>query len=289
MKYLPFLLLFFVILIQSGCDTSTDSQSTNCAQNVFVYAQYYNDYWDRDCDCTVSKENITGFGVLHASPLPRFDYFILADSVYNSSDLIKYFPGYIRFRTPVGKSGRIFHIPDPLKTEVKTSSGKLSGSLSLPDTVTSFTANVLDTLLPGDDFTLSWQGDADFYYVSIGYAFYDSLQDRYGWASIDSFVNNLSVTFPGYLFTMNGYLDFITIRAINGPFPKPGAIGNMTGTGSGYFYYLQDMQELNVHQINVGDGIPPNYFTLSKRSAFDRTDRKTATIKRKIEYLILNE
>ncbi len=135
---------------------------------------------------------------------------------------------------------------------VNTSLGTVSGSETLPGTITAINTNVEDTLALGQPLTISWNTDAQLNYFRMSYEWLDE-EDNWDYTAIDTFLTTNSITLDGSLFTHNGYIYYFWIEPVNGPFPEPGAIANMSGNGSGFLYYFSD-RAYNESMIIVGSG-----------------------------------
>lgn len=198
------------------------------------------------------EDDLWVMGLLLADPLPSYDYFKAGNSYLYTHD---FGPGYVFFGNddynllPSAAT-------DPLSVEVKTSLGTLSGNLARPDSIQSITLSEYDTLALGQPFTVSWTGgsNADYIYVHVDYDWIDE-QDEWHSVDPDTFVTGNSVTFPGSIFSYNGEIDYIYVTTLNGPAVEPGARGNMTGSGSGYFHYNGGSLDIS-ENIQVGSGHP---------------------------------
>jgi len=262
---------------------STGSESES--QIMFVYAYHENYYWDDVTDEEIDVKNTTAWGVVLGDPLPGFEYIKLGNTTFSGSNYCNYYPGYVSIED-FGDEGDLMITSnyDPLNVEVKTSLGKVSGTITIPDTLTSISVSD-DTLQLGEPFTISWSGgNADFYSVYCDYEWKDN-NDNSHYTYLDTFVTGSSVTYPGTIFIHDGEIDWISIYPYNGPLPKEGVEGNMIGEGSGFLYYENEEQEDDYdYEVVIGMGLSK---TLGKTSSlkYSRKEIRDRTIK-KIEKII---
>ena len=238
-----------------GCEGDDPTGSNgDASQIMFVYAEHDDYYWDEEGDSSVYAPNTEIFGVVFGDPLPTFEYFKAGGITFSGSEYSEYEPGYIIF----GEETRNEPPPitsnyDPLSIEVKTSFGTTTGTISLPDSISSLTISVEDTLELEEPLTISWSGDnADFYQVWLDYEWEED--GDWGYTYIDTSVVGNSITFPGSIFTHNGEIWGISVQPINGPLPEAGATGNMVGDGSGFLYYFIYSESGYYNYIIVGSG-----------------------------------
>ncbi len=285
MKYFIILLFAALGFSLTNCDNTTSTVKTESAQIVFIYAQHNTVYWDEENYTVTPRANTEAFGVLFADPLPEFEYFVAGDSIIRGGDKIEYLPGYIIFGLTDDFEFRIFDNLSPLKVEVKTSAGKLNGEISLPDSFVSINLSEKDTLQLGQPFTISWQGgSADFYSVSCNYEWLDENRN-WQYTDLDTFVTGNSITYPGSVFNHSGRISYISIQAMNGPFPNPGARGNMTGDGSGFLYYMIDDKSPEDDTVIVGFGLIDKS-SLGKQSSHKMQGRNKVSVQEKIRNII---
>lgn len=269
--YLITLLLgvFFI-----GCDSDDTTRSNSTEQVALVWAEHERDYYDYGPDTLINSPATFITGVILSDPLPSFDYYMAGGVTFTGDDNYTYYPGYLAFGANFNFE---YYEPiltnyNPLNFEVKTSIGQLNGSISLPDTITSINLSEYDTLQLGEAFTVSWLGsNADFYSFNFEYEWID---EEYNWEKvwIDTFVVDNSITIPGSFFQYNGETDYIRIKPMNGPYPKNGAIGNMSGDGTGFLYYENESTRYEDDEIIVGSGL---YGGLAKASLNRPNEAKT--------------
>lgn len=283
-------LLIFISSIFSlsifSCSNSTDTDKI-VSQVLFFYAEHHDSYWDDQTDEEIQVENTTGGGVVFADPVPTFDYYKMGSATYSGEEYFNYYPGYLSFgHFNDDTDVRLTSNFSPLNIEVKTSSGKLNGSITLPNVIESLTLSEYDTLELGQPFTISWSGsNADFYSV---YCDYEWIDNNGNWheADLNDFVVGTSITYPGSIFVHNGDIDYIRIQPMNGPFPGAGSEGNMAGEGSGFLYYMTEREYYEGETIIVGTGIEQN--NLAKTVPKSKRDEKLdLIIREKIENIIL--
>jgi hypothetical protein len=246
---LTILLILFISISLYGClgEETTGTDDGPASQIMFLYAQH--DYYYGD----EQNEEITkAWGVVLGDPLPEFNYLKLGETMFNTDEYYKYYPGYLY----VGLQRTI--ITDnlnPLNVEVKTSHGQMNGTISLPDEIDTLILSEYDNIQFGESFTISWSGsNADFYNIYFDYTWIDE-NDYWQWEDIEEFVTEDSYTYEGSNLLYDGEIGYIHVQPINGPFPREGSVGNMSGDGDGFLYYLTDVSEY-YGQIDVGSGLP---------------------------------
>lgn len=255
-KPIIFLIIFSIAVFMLVSCEKNSTESESVSQIILVWAYHDYDYWDYETDERVYIENTEAWGVVFADPLPGFDYLKLSNKISNSHE---YWTGYIGF----GEDARITSNFDPLEVEVKTSFGKVNGTISLPDTITDLSLSEYDTLQLGESFTISWSGNADFYSIYCEYEWIDD-NDDWQYTDLDTIISGNSIIFPGIIFTHNGEISYIRVYQENGPLPKEGAVGNMAGDGSGFLYYENYSKSGRyTDDIVVGGGL---YKVLGKNS-----------------------
>ncbi|MDP8237500.1 MAG: hypothetical protein P9X24_00290 [Candidatus Hatepunaea meridiana] len=256
---LTILLIIIAGVVFFGCEDNNSSINGHSASQImFLYANHSNYYWDNQNNQQVYTENTTVGGVIFSDPLPRFDYLKIGNNTLSGEDFYNYYLGYVAFGSinGVAEEARITSNLDTLNVELKTSLGELTGSIDLPDTITTLTLSEYDTLQTGESFTISWSGsNADFYWVMVSYDWYD--ENGYYWGYyLDDYVKDDSITYPDSTFSHNGVIDYISIQPMNGAFPEEGSNGNMAGDGSGFLYYMAESIYYEGEDIIVGSGMP---------------------------------
>lgn len=270
-----------------GCESnSTNSNSDSVDQIAIVWAEYETEYWDEIADTLIDSPATFVMGVVFADPLPSFEYYKAGGKTYSGENSYEYFPGYIGFgvQTDWENYEPVTTNLDPLDIEVKTSVGKINGSIVLPDTIEILTLSEYDTLQINEPFTISWSGsNADFYSV---YCDYDWIDEDGHWhdEDLDRFIIGNSITYPGSVFSHNGDIDYIRVQPMNGPFPEADAEGNMVGNGSGFLYYETESVRYD-EEIVVGSGL---YGGMAKMSLKKPSEKEIRTlIRQKIENFIV--
>ena len=173
----------------------------------------------------------------------------------------------------------------PLDVEVKTSQGKINGTISLPDTIMTLGLSETSNLPLSTPFTISWAGsNADFYYVSFDYEYKDE-NDNWQYEYFDEMTSDNSFTFPGSIFSYNGEIEYISIQPINGSVPQEGAEGNMSGDGSGFLYYWVNTFNYEGDNIIVGSGSSGRILNTS--TFYPNEQELKQRIRKKIENRIL--
>ncbi len=239
------ILLASVFLFYSCSQNDDDNPIANdgLSQIVLAWVEYDNDYWDEAADSIVSAPNVEVDGIVIANELPEFNFFKIGNRTFSTKPYFHYWYGYIYFEN---EDQPILNKLNPVTIEVSTSSGKVSGSLKLPDTIKVVNWNVGDTLQLGQTLEISWSGsNANFYDFSGEYEWRDEHGDWH-YKNLDTLVSGNSITFDGSMFSHRGEINIWGINPINGPFPTVGAKPNMQGDGKGYMYYANDSKELYI-------------------------------------------
>ncbi len=229
-------------------------------QIMFVYADHDDYYYDYETGDDLEIENTSVGGVVFADPFPAFDYLKLNSVSFVGDEYARPYLGYVSFGDFDGDGNAMITSGfSPLTVEIKTSIGTVSGAINLPQELAYLTLSEYTSLALGEPFTISWAGNADFYAVECEYEYRDQ-NGYWHWDYLEEFVTGNSITFPGSIFTHDGYLEYIRVEPINGPIPEAGVSGNMTGDGQGYLFYMNDRIYYD-ENIEVGDG----YYSLQKR------------------------
>lgn len=188
-------------------------------------------------------------GVVLADALPTLHSVVLNDEEFSGSSYWSYFPGYISFGAwdhPIV----IYSGFDQIDVAVHMSVGTAAGTVSLPDEITDLEFSESESLDLYEALTVSWpEQDADFYYFSLDYEWGD-----FEYADVETFVSGNSVTIDGSFFSHDGIIWSVWVQPNNGPLPRLGATGNMSGYGSGYLYYSSEPYWADA-SIQVGDGL----------------------------------
>jgi len=229
---------------------------TKNAITVLAYVDYY--YTGRrapDWEIT-TVPSVWISGRVSGTTLPAFDYLQVGDKVIEGSDIFDLEQGYVRFdsESRIWEDSIAAPAFDPLTVTVATDLGSVTGSITIPDTLTGLTISVSDTVPLGTPVTVSWTGgNADYYQVWYWHLWEE---DTWYWLGYtrDTVVAGNSVTFDSTYFTKNAELSDFEVYPINGPMPVPGAVHNMTGDGGGYLY--SENQEITSDVLIVfGEGI----------------------------------
>jgi len=267
-----------------GCEKSVEHELKE-KQVLFFYAYHGNSYWENDTNIFVETEHTSGRGVLLADSTPVFEYFKMGKESFSDSEYVKLFEGYISFGDYDFDGNAIITSDfNPLNVEVKTSLGKISGSLNFPDKIQSIILSEYDSLALGDPFTITWTGsNADFYNVSCNYHWRDG-DGNLGTTVLSEFVSDTSITFPGSLFLNNGEINFIFVIPQNGPPPSDNSVGNMSGDGDGFLYYSIAGTGHKGESITVGVGSKNGYQSQSSYQimAKEKLDKSRAMLEKKI-------
>jgi len=256
-KKITIILALIVGIAFFGCEEDPTGSNGDASQIMFVYAEHDNYYWDEQNDEEVYQENTTGWGVVFGDPLPEFTHLKLGETVFSGDEYSSVYPGYIGIGIGENDEERAMITSNfnPLDVEVKTSLGTVNGTVSLPDTITAVTLSEYDTLQLGESFTVSWTGsNAEVYSVTIEYQWVDE-NDNWHYEWLDEFVTGNSIAYAGSIFSHNGEIGYIRVQPMNGPLPEEGAIGNMSGDGSGFLYYISDSIYYEGGDIVVGSGM----------------------------------
>jgi len=255
MKKSTVLLLMTIVLVLFvfRCEL-LNPETEETLQVLFAYFYHDDEYWDVDLEEWVDGEVVLVEGVLLADPMPDFEYLEVEGERFEGEEYVDYYLGYMAF----GEFGYANHpvvssYDELLDFEIKTSIGKLSGSIAEPDTIT--TVSVNDTLLAiGEDLVVSWQGsNADFYEVYFTFTWED--EDGRHWDYHDTLLTSNSVTYDGSNFQENGVIESIRIYPMNGPLAEAGADGNMSGDGGGFLYFEARESARFETEIQIGAGL----------------------------------
>jgi hypothetical protein len=172
------------------------------------------------------------------------------NTVFSQNELYWYedYPGHCTFSASLYDT-----LYNPLTIEVTTSLGEVQGSVALPDTITSFDVSPGSPVV-GEAITLSWSGGQwDFVHLSGAYSYFEQYQ--YYYVVLDTFVSGNSITYPDSMFLYPGTVWIYDILTYNGPYPEVDSLGNMTGDGSGFLYYINNSMFNWVYRdIPVGGG-----------------------------------
>lgn len=285
-RTLTILITLVVGILFFGCEGDNSTNSDSVAQIMFVHAEHRNYYWDNQSDEEVFVENTMAWGVVFGDPIPEFNYFKLGETTFSGDDYYEYYPGFVNFSPSyyADEPAMITSNFNPLSVEVKTSLGKLSGSISLPDTIISLELSEYDTLQIDESFTISWpESNAEFYSVYCDYEWRDE-NGNWHWEDLSDFVTGNSITYLGSIFLHNGEIDYIVVQPMNGPLPEAGAEGNMSGDGSGFLYYEVEAIR-HYEEIIVGTGM---YGGMAKMSPDKPSDKEIqGRIRQEIEKRII--
>jgi hypothetical protein len=238
MRHPPVVLgLLGALLFAGGCGESPcESESVYAVTYVWTYQGPY--------PAVRPQDGTHASGIISADPLPAFESVSM-----NGEELsgpCEYLDWCILSFGPCHFDSE----PDPIAISVRTSLGNVSGAVHVPEVLTAIELSEEDTLGIGESLTMSWPGhEADFYWITL----------RYDWGSgstdIDTLASGASVTFDGSLFYRDGEIRNVMVQPHNGPVPRPGAVGNMCGVGSGYLYCAGDGFFYD-GTIQVGAGVP---------------------------------
>lgn len=87
---------------------------------------------------------------------------------YRTTLYCEYYPRYVSFGSIDGAEVVLITSNfDPVTVAVKTSLSKLTGTISLPDTITYLSLSEYDTLYLGESITISWSGSNADFFLSI--------------------------------------------------------------------------------------------------------------------------
>ncbi|MDP8207778.1 MAG: hypothetical protein P9L92_14010 [Candidatus Electryonea clarkiae] len=270
---LTILLALFAVISFYGC--GKDNPTGNSEKQVmFVYANHYSSYLDDQTGERVNEGRTNAWGVVHSVQIPEFESIKLGETVFSGDEWYEFYPGYlyIKYRGDDYSNARITSDYNPLDVEVKTSLGRVKGRISLPDTLTTLTLSEYDTLQLGESFTISWSGsNAEFYEVSYLYSWPDE-DGIYNWEDMFEFVTENSITFPGSMFSHDGRIYGVGVQPMNGPLPKGGAVGNMSGEGSGFLYYMNEGTYYEGDDIIIGSGVGEDMAKMSSNEQKKRVN-----------------
>ena len=235
---LPIIIILTLLLCSFlTCENPTKNKLT---QAVYIYAE-------RGAFYRIMNDSTYVYGRVIADEVPEFHNFKINDitSSQHSYDL-----SILRIGS---KNETIVDANiSSLDIEVETSIGKLSGTITKPDSII-ITLSEYDTLQINKKFTIGWEGgNADFYEINLHYIYRTHLNDAI-YVYKKDFVKENSITYPQNTFPIHGKISYLYVLPINGPFPEKGSLGNMEGVGSGYLYYI-DKRYDHSDEIVVGNG-----------------------------------
>lgn len=257
--------IYCVLLVSAvvfaGC-SGDDGGSSPGTTPQFVVATAY--YLSPDYFGNLGGSAVEGYaptmGEVFAPTLPTFEYYKVGNKTFSGDDYCCHYPGYLSFGEACrwetfGEYEDQYATTglDPLTVEVKTSFGNVSASVGLPDTISNLAVSTYNLGI-GQPFTITWAGDADFYWVSWTYQWDDGYYD-WGYVDADTMIVGKALILAGSNFTHDGWLTIESVTPMNGPFPQPGAGANMSGKGSGFLYYTNYSNYWDTYrEVTVGAG-----------------------------------
>ncbi len=249
MKSLLVVLVSFAtcLFICSCGNTSNPCECTPGSAITVAHAQYFEG--DSPGTGIPRSEHVVLGGLIAADPLPALWSVTLNGEEFDDPRCWAYRDGYITFGSTdpfiVIHSGL-----DPVEVVLATSAGEVSGVQQLPEAVTQLQFSEAETLQLGEPLTVSWiEGAADLYHLYVVYEWGDRQ-----YTFIDTLVSGSSVTLDGSFFIHDGIIWEVEVETMNGPMPRPGATGNMSGYGTGYLYYSREWESIQA-EIQVGEGL----------------------------------
>lgn len=248
-------LLILVLKFFFSCSKNPISNNANESQIVIVHAYHQTYYFDEIEQITVNEPSAHIVGSCFSNPISEFHYVKVGNAISTKSYFDIFNPGLIRFGQLYddGKGFRVINNINPLFIEVSTSIGKLSGVVAVPDSISFLTAIPNDSLKIGQSLRLEWDGEADFYAL-IGTYIWENSSGSYGSEQLHKFVQGNTYTYDGSIFTHKGQISYLSIIAMNGPFPNSGTKGNMVGDGNGYLFYELPRKYFE-NKIIIGEGL----------------------------------
>ncbi len=195
--------------------------------------------------------------ILMGTPIQSFEYIQIGDKRLSNNEDFYSFNGLVEYYGEV-KVDEDLNL-DPLNVIIKTSIGEIEGSVSMPDTVKSFSVDAADQIPTGTPVTVSWSGsNADYYELRYIYEYMkdeQSIDEIY----IDTIVTSSNFTIEGSEFAKDGRIFSFRVRPINGPIPEEGAKHNMKGDGFGYLIF-ENKAKRSDKLITVGNGLADEPF-----------------------------
>lgn len=240
------IVIFFASLL-TACEKNYDD---TISALVILDHNIYND--SEDLQQTKEVAYIQVEAIMMGTPNQSFEYIQVGNKKLNNAENFYSFNGLIEYFDEV-KVEEDLNL-DPLEVIIKTSIGEIQGSISIPDTIKSFTVDAADNISTGTPVTVSWSGsNADYYEVRY---IYEYMVDEQNFNEIfaDTIVASLSVTLEGSRFAKDGRIFSFKVRPINGPIPVEGTKHNMKGDGFGYLIFENDIKRSD-KLITVGKGI----------------------------------
>lgn len=243
------IILLILCCIFIGCDKIV-TDSNESSQFIVIYLDNHDEYYDSDSQSVIDSVYTNVYGWIDCNPYCEFQHLKLDTLIFSGKDYTYTLLGYQAF-PPDDNLIRLFSDFYQLDVELQTSLGKVNGNISLPDTIMKIELSETNNLPLSTLFTISWAGsNADFYYVACDYKYNDNgMEYKY----LADYTSDMHYTFEDSIFSFNGTISNIIVQSINGPIPKVGAEGNMSGNG--FLYYSSKFVSYNGDQINVGSGI----------------------------------
>jgi hypothetical protein len=154
--------------------------------------------------------------------------------------------------------------------------GDATGQVSVPRDTVDITAPAdSDTILAGQDVLVQWEDvPSDFFWVEIMINFWDSTNSWLSANSMDFALTGTSYTIPGDSLTVPGaaYAQVdIDVSPVYGPFPEPGAEGNLSGDVKGFLHAFGYYSEITFYAGTPMKGFVP--MSHEKPSLARRTER----------------
>jgi hypothetical protein len=127
-----------------------------------------------------------------------------------------------------------------INIEVKTSIGIMFGSVANPDTITNISFDPALPMQSNQKLTVTWDKGKVQYYRYL-------LFSRRNYFQEITTTNKIEI--PATQFRSDGMYQ-LAVYGVNGPVPKEGTKGNMSGDGVGFLYFINNYQYFD---IIVGD------------------------------------
>ncbi|MDD3731441.1 MAG: hypothetical protein PHU88_03595 [candidate division Zixibacteria bacterium] len=240
--------LMAVLLVNCSDDESSPTGlSATCDQTAVVVARKI-----AEQGAGQEKVNLCYVeGLVTGSPLPSLQYFQVKlgcdSAMFSDYEYIRRGLGTIAFDIGNYVISSFF---DSVNVLIKTSSGVLQGSMIVPDSLDSMIVSITENGVP---ISVSWYGsDADFFRVTW---LYTTASDM---IFFDTFVVGTTMSFPEPVHSYESTV-YLTVHPVNGPYPlSDEAVGNMSGTGTGYLFYVREDFVPSDFKITIGDGFLPS-------------------------------
>jgi len=271
MQFNFFLFNIIVYLLFSCSDNTVDLDSSDKNHIAYVYCEfdsnmvfYYHNENGSFLD-TVTSSLVSGNLFTNSENISFNNYIQNGDTIIDNIRIDDYYVNY-EFGDTKGFGSADCTDPmnpildnfDEIDIEINTNFSSIKGSLPKPSDITNFSLVSDDTLNIGEECSLSWNGDSDFYKVTIDVIFPSYFSCPY---RLITYIENSNLILDNSFFQDRGLYSFIDeyygelhniikavivkIKPINGVIPVENAEFNMNseGSGNGFLFYGVEEKE----------------------------------------------